>query len=192
MTTGLRALLAAAILWILPTADAAAGWDLDALGRVLGQGTEGRVAFREERTLSYLDAPLRSSGFLVRHGARLEKHVTEPTTETFIIDGTEATIRTAGGEDVTFALLDHPLLWGTATALRAALAGETSALQRTFDVSLEGEAEGWLLRLFPQSDALRDELREIAISGRGGQVTSIHMIGAYGDSSLMTLEHPTP
>lgn len=192
MTTGLRTLFAALVLLAASAGGALAAWDLDALGHALAQAPGGRIPFHEERHISYLKEPLRLSGFLVRDETRLEKHVTVPAPEAFVIDGFHATIRTASGEETTFSLGDHPLLLGLATGLRAALAGETDALQRDFDVALDGTEADWLLRLFPRSETLRRDLREIGISGHGARVSTIQVLGMSGDSSIMTLEHPTP
>jgi len=192
MITGLKTALVV-VMCLIPLA-AQAAWDLDSLGAALAGAAKhrARVEFHEERHLSYLSAPLESSGYLVRDGDRLEKHVTTPRPARSVIDGNRAEIETADGERHSFMLSDVPLLQGLATALRAALAGDLDRLRRTFDASLEGGRDDWRLRLFPRDQTLRDALRELTLAGSGGTVHRIRLEEAGGDSSVMVLEHPSP
>ncbi|MEX0693200.1 MAG: LolA-related protein [Rhodospirillales bacterium] len=186
MTSGLKAFLISLLL-LVTAVPARTDWDLQSLSRALAGQTDARVDFREERRVAYLTENLLLSGYVVRKGDRLEKHVLEPITESFVIDGDQVEVETAQGEYYRLDLDDHPMLKGLALALRAGLSGDFTNLDDTFDMHQTGDAAHWTLHLVPHKDQLRAELREVTLSGIGGNIDRIRIEGVNGDTSEMKM-----
>ena len=69
----------------------------------------------------------------------------------------------------------------------AVLQGDSSGLQRDFELSLSGDAQNWKLRLVPRSMLLKQVFNQINIAG-GGLVHSIELLETQGDSTLLRLQ----
>jgi len=195
MTSGLKALCFALLFLgaVFPLrADWPGAWGLAQLGESLAEMTEGKVQFREFRTVSYLDAPIVLSGYVMRQGNRIEKHIISPFQESIVIDGNTVDVDTAEGEHHRFDVNDHGLIKGLATALQATLSGNLLALEKQFDVILSGTPTGWTLHLIPLEADLRQALPGIRLTGVNGLVETIEIEGEHGDISMMTLQHTAP
>lgn len=177
------------LFWLAIGPADAAEWSLESLGAALAETTEGRVSFKERRTVSYLDQPLELEGYVVRQGDRLEKHVTRPAAESIVFEGETVKVETSEGGNHSLDLDDHPLLKGLAFALRASLRGETARLREEFDATLSGNRDDWRLTLSPSEKTVKDVLQEVQLTGSAGQVRTIRIVGENDDSSVMTLEH---
>jgi outer membrane lipoprotein carrier protein LolA len=173
-------------------ADWPGAWGLTQLGEALAEAPEGRVAFTETRTVSYLDAPITLSGYVLRQGDRIEKHIVSPMQESIVIDGTTVQVDTAEGEHHRFDINDHGLIKGLAMALKATLTGDLNGLDNQFDVTLSGAASGWQLHLVPLDDSVRKSLPGLTLAGAEGIVETIEIEGENGDTSIMTLQHSVP
>jgi hypothetical protein len=195
MTSGLR-ILCLLILFssgVAPLhADWPGAWGLAQLGEALAEAPEGRVAFTETRSVSYLDAPVTLSGYVLRQGNRIEKHVVSPIQESIVIDDTTVLVDSAEGEHHRFDINDYGLIKGLAAALRATLIGDLKGLDNQFDVTLSGAASGWKLHLVPLDDSVRKNLPGLTLAGTEGFVETIEIEGENGDLSIMTLQHSAP
>ncbi|MDF1749510.1 MAG: hypothetical protein P1V34_11630 [Alphaproteobacteria bacterium] len=195
MTSGLKALCFALLFLIAASpvrADWPGAWGLAQLGESLAETTEGKVRFREFRTVSYLNAPIELSGYVMRRGNRIEKHILSPFQESIVIDGDTVDVDTAEGEHHRFDVNDHGLIKGLATALQATLSGNLLVLEKQFDVILSGAPTGWTLHLTPLEADLRQVLPGITLTGVNGLVETIEIEGEHGDISMMTLQHTSP
>ena len=195
MTSGLKILCLLILLssGIAPLhADWPGAWGLAQLGEALADAPEGRVAFTETRSVSYLDAPIVLSGYVLRQGNRLEKHIVSPIQESIVIDDTTVQVDTAEGEHHRFDINDHGLIKGLATALRATLIGDLKSLDSQFKVTLSGADSGWTLNLVPLDESVRKSLPGLTLAGAEGFVETIEIEGENGDLSIMTLQHSVP
>jgi len=68
----------------------------------------------------------------------------------------------------------------------AVLQGDSSGLQRDFDLQLKGDASAWQLTLTPRSMLLQQVFKQINIDG-GQLVQRIELLETQGDSTLLTM-----
>jgi hypothetical protein len=72
----------------------------------------------------------------------------------------------------------------------AVLQGDSSGLQRDFELSLGGDAQNWTLTLMPRSMLLKQVFNQINITG-GELVHSIELLETQGDSTLLRMQDST-
>jgi hypothetical protein len=72
----------------------------------------------------------------------------------------------------------------------AVLQGDSSGLQRDFELSLNGDAQNWKLTLTPRSMLLKQVFTQINITG-GELVHSIELLETQGDSTLLRMQDST-
>ena len=72
----------------------------------------------------------------------------------------------------------------------AVLQGDSSGLQRDFELSLNGDARNWALTLVPRSMLLKQVFKQINIAG-GELVQSIELLETQGDSTLLRMQDST-
>ncbi|WP_460158072.1 outer membrane lipoprotein carrier protein LolA [Pseudomonas sp. S2_H10] len=72
----------------------------------------------------------------------------------------------------------------------AVLQGDSSGLQRDFELSLSGDAQNWKLTLVPRSMLLKQVFNQINITG-AGLVQSIELLETQGDSTLLRMQDST-
>ena len=201
MTTGnsfpvryaVMALVIAAAAGRFPAASAQAQakskWDLPQLMQDLRQVKTARGRFVERKYLAILNTPLESSGTLVYIApGRLEKHMLLPRQESLILDGDTLLIENKEtGQRRVVVLQEQPVVWAFVESIRSTLAGDLQTLNRFYEVSLEGDARRWRLRLKPTAPLMREVASEIRLSGSGTWVGVIEILEAGGDRSVMTI-----
>lgn len=183
-----RALVLLGFLALQPALSLAAAWDIDQLMQSLAKTKAGRASFVEKKYMAMLERPLESSGEL-RYTApdRLEKRTLKPRPENMLIEGDTLTLE-RGRQKHTLQLSDYPELVGFIDSIRGTLSGDRKALERTFRLKLEGNAERWTLTLFPTDAKLLTSVHLIEIAGTRDNVRSINIIQTDGDRSLMSIE----
>ncbi|MFJ2366594.1 outer membrane lipoprotein carrier protein LolA [Pseudomonas sp. NPDC087697] len=72
----------------------------------------------------------------------------------------------------------------------AVLQGDSSGLQRDFELSLSGEAQSWKLTLTPRSMLLKQVFNQINIDG-GELVQRIELLETQGDSTVLRMQDTT-
>jgi len=72
----------------------------------------------------------------------------------------------------------------------AVLQGDSSGLQRDFELQLKGEANDWKLTLIPRSLLLKQVFTQINIDG-GDLVQKIELLETQGDSTLLRMQDST-
>lgn len=160
--------------------------------RRLAQAPERRAAFREVKRLAALDEPLHSSGTLLyRRPGYLEKVTLFPHRERLVVDGDRLAITLGDEPPRVVELGGQPALRALIDAVRAPLAGDLAALQRTFEVGTEPAPRGWLLRLTPRDPAAARIVRQVSIHGEDADVASIRIVEASGDEQLLLID-PAP
>jgi hypothetical protein len=85
-------------------------------------------------------------------------------------------------------LQDPPELAAFIDSIRGTLAGDREALERHYQLSLEGATDDWTLQLIPVDEKIQAVVSRIRITGVGNEVRSVETIQADGDSSLMLIE----
>lgn len=178
-----------ALLAPLP-AQAAAAWDLPQLMELLAANGGGRVRFTETRHLAMLDAPLVATGELVYvPPARLERHTETPVRETMVLDGDTVNL-SREGRTHSLKLRDYPEAAALIESIRATLAGDRKALERTYALGLSGNPGQWALDLLPSDPAVAKVVLRIRVTGSRGLVRGVEIQQADGDRSVMRIEPP--
>ncbi|MBF6042398.1 outer membrane lipoprotein carrier protein LolA [Pseudomonas sp. P154a] len=72
----------------------------------------------------------------------------------------------------------------------AVLQGDSSGLQRDFELSLSGDAQNWKLTLIPRSLLLKQVFKQINITG-SELVSTIELLETQGDSTLLRMQDST-
>ena len=72
----------------------------------------------------------------------------------------------------------------------AVLQGDSSGLQRDFELSLSGDAQNWKLTLLPRSMLLKQVFTQINIDG-GALVQTIELLETQGDSTVLRMQDST-
>lgn len=166
----------------------AADWDLDQLMRGLAQTRSGHVSFTEKKTIAILDRPVESSGDLLYAAPdRLEKRTFKPKPETMVVYGDNLLIE-RGKQKNQVQLQEYPELAAFIDSIRGTLAGDRKALERSYQLSLEGASQGWTLQLIPISSKMKQVVSRIRITGVRDEVRSIDVMQTDGDSSRMLIE----
>ncbi len=165
-----------------------AAWDLQQLMDTLAQTKSARATFVEKKHIALLDKPVESSGELLYTAPdRLEKRTLKPKPESMVINGGELLIE-RGRQKHQLQLQAYPELAAFIDSIRGTLAGDRSALERSYRLSLEGSAERWVLQLQPLEPKMLAVIQRIRITGAHNQVRGIDITQADGDSSTMTIE----
>ncbi len=164
-------------------------WDLAQLMQDLRQVKTARGRFVERKYLAILNTPLESSGTLLYIApGRLEKHMLLPRQESLTLDGDTLLIENKEtGQRRRVALQEQPVVWAFVESIRSTLAGDLQTLNRFYEVSLEGDASQWRLRLKPTEPRMREVASEIRVSGNSNWVGVIEILDAVGDRSVMTI-----
>lgn len=185
------------LLWLLlciPVATASgqtpvAPWTLQQLMPALAAVKAVDATFREQKQLAILQQPLVTTGTLqYRAPAYVRKQTLQPHQETYEIDGDWLTIETPTEGRRQLYLPGYPLPRAFAEAIRATLAGDLAALERYYQVQLQGQASAWTLRLQPAGQEMAEHVSAILIRGQDERVLSVETLETGGDRSLMTVE----
>jgi hypothetical protein len=187
MTIGRSALLAAVVAAAIAPASAQDTPALVDLMRQLSQVKSARGKYVEHKHLAMLETPLESSGTLLYVApGKLEKHMLSPRRESLILDG-DRLVLDSKGQRRTFALQEYPVAWAFAESIRSTLSGDLPTLQRFYEVSLEGHAGAWRLRLRPKESRMRQAASEISLGGSGTWINLIEIVELGGDRSVMVI-----
>jgi len=172
----------------LPSLSHAADWGIDQLMHALAQTRAGHARFVETKSIAMLDQPVESSGELFYTAPdTLEKRTVKPKPETMRVEGDKLVIE-RGRQKYRLQLQDYPELAAFIDSIRGTLAGDRKALERTYQLSLEGSASAWTLQLVPLNAKMKQVVARIRISGVRDEVRSIDVSQTDGDSSQMRIE----
>lgn len=145
----------------------------------------------ERRYLHALRAPIETRGSLRFDAPGYLEKATDPTAngpaDRLTIKGNQLTIDRGTAAPMVLTLTEHPEIGVLVDSIRATLAGDGSALQRTFDVTPSGTLAEWQLILQPRDDRQRALLRWMRIGGHGERITSIDTQDGEGDRSEMSI-----
>jgi hypothetical protein len=178
---------------LIALAGRAAADDLDELMHSLSQRSHAQTSFVELKYLSLLKKPVESKGHLVYDAPdRLQKRTTEPRAEDLVLNGTELTI-VRGGRRHVLDLKSYPQVLPFVEGIRATLAGDRSALERTFKMQFSGALAHWTLVLVPLDAAVARAVAQVQIEGEREDLLQVEVRQPDGDRSVMRLERtPAP
>lgn len=180
-----RALMLCGLL-LAPLAHA---FDLPQLAAQLGKPAVVRGEFVQEKHLRSLPQPLVSRGHFVlakQHG--LLWLLQTPLRQDYRIDERGIARRDANGWQ------QLPQRSASAQQNRlflAVLEGDSSGLQRDFDLALSGAADDWTLTLTPRAVLLKQIFDSIEIAG-GELVQRIELHEAQGDRTVLRMTRSQP
>jgi len=164
---------------------------LDGLMKSMAARPEGHAVFTESQFLALLKTRLDSSGELnFRAPDHLEKLTRKPFAESLVIDSGTLTV-TRGSQHHAVALASYPQLAAFIDCIRATLAGDRAALERTFTLQFAADGTRWSLSLTPRDAKLASLVRQIRIEGAGDAIGTVETLRADGDRSVMTIT-PVP
>lgn len=177
-----------ATLAVLTVSPLSAAFDLDALQRQLSAPAVVKGPFIQEKHLRALPQPLLSEGEFVLardHGLLWMLHT--PLRQDYRIDAHGIARRDLSGWQVlpsrSAGAQQNQLFF-------AVLQGDSTGLQRDFELALSGDATQWQLRLTPRSLLLKQIFSRIDISG-GRFVQRIELSETQGDSTVLRLPEST-
>lgn len=183
------ALCCAVSLTLLTLPAQAAEWSIDQLMQLLAQTRSGHASFVETKSIAMLDKPVESSGELFYKAPDyLEKRTLKPKAESMILNGSTLILE-RGSKKRTVQLQAYPEIAAFIDSIRGTLAGDRKALERTYNLALEGNAQSWKLLLTPLDNKMKKVVERINISGVNNEARAIAIIQADGDSSLMVIEN---
>jgi hypothetical protein len=181
------------VAYALPASAAAppapsAEWTVAELMKGLAARGPESVRFVEKKTLAILDQPVVSSGEL-RYipPDRLEKRTLAPKPELLVLSGGTLTLE-RDKRKLTLQLRDYPQIAAVVDSLRGMLAGDRTALEKTYRLEAHGTRERWTLVMLPSDTKLAELVLRIDVTGSRDQVRSIEIRQADGDRSVMTIE----
>lgn len=174
--------------------EGAQDWNVERLIEDLGKSRPAEVRFEETAFSTLLTEPLKTQGILrFIPPATLEKHVTVPHDERYLIDGDKVVFESKRkGINRSLSLQDSPALRGFVEAFRSTLTNDVVTLKRFYRVTLQGEPRRWVLILRPLETAVQELVASIRFSGDEGQLRSIEILTPDGDRSVMVLTTGAP
>jgi hypothetical protein len=170
-------------------AASAADFDLGRLMDLLKNQKGGKATFQETKHIAMLDRPVETTGeLLFTPPDRLEKRSTGLNAERMVVERETVSLE-RGGRKQVLTLRDNPQVAVFVESIRGTLAGDRAALEKTYRLVLEGDAQNWRLVLTPRDPQLTRVVARIAITGAQAQVRRVEIEQADGDRSVM---HVTP
>lgn len=186
LSHALRRALSGALLICLSATAHAADWTTDTLMQLLAQSKSGRASFVEKKYIGIIDTPVESSGELFFTAPdKLEKRTLKPKAESLALEGSRLIIERPGKARLNLNLQDYPEAAAFVESIRGTLAGDKTALEKVYRLSLNGSADKWLLTLQPLEARMSELITRINIRGVRSEINQIDFDMADGDRSEM-------
>ena len=181
--SGYRGAVLLVLLGVTPFAHA---FDLQQLSEQLAKPQVIHGDFIQEKHLRALPRPLTSTGtFVLAKDHGLLWQLKTPLQQDYRITA----LGIARRNGTSWQMLPGKSAGAEQNRLfLAVLQGDSSGLQRDFDLQLQGEPEHWKLTLTPRSLLLKQVFKQINIDG-GELVQRIELQETQGDSTLLKLQN---
>ncbi|MHC5131280.1 outer membrane lipoprotein carrier protein LolA [Pseudomonas glycinis] len=175
-------------LTLLAVSSWANAFDLQQLSEQLAKPDVIHGQFIQEKHLRALPQPLISKGsFVLAKNHGLLWLLKTPLQQDYRITANGIARRDTNG----WQLLPNKSAGAEQNRLfLAVLQGDSSGLQRDFELALSGTAQQWQLTLTPRSMLLKQVFQQINIDG-GALVQSIELLETQGDSTLLRMQDST-
>ncbi|MGE1175319.1 outer membrane lipoprotein carrier protein LolA [Pseudomonas sp. BW7P1] len=185
MNALVKSLGALALLMLSSLANA---FDLQQLSDQLAKPDVIHGQFIQEKHLRALPRPLISQGsFVLAKNHGLLWLLKTPLQQDYRIDARGIARRDVNG----WQLLPGKSAGAEQNRLfLAVLQGDSSGLQRDFELALSGDAQQWHLTLTPRSVLLKQVFNQINITG-GTLVNTIELLETQGDSTVLRMQGST-
>ncbi len=143
-----------------------------------------RAAFREEKQLALLAAPLVSEGMLYFvPPARMARITSSPGASTLVIDGGRLSYTDeTGASDVNLA--SNRVARTLVENFVVLFAGDLAALRERYDVVFEPGGARWRMQLTPKAAPLSKFIASIELRGAGPALEQISVSDADGDRTV--------
>jgi hypothetical protein len=146
-----------------------------------------RATFVERKTLAVLKRPVESSGELIYVAPdHLEKLTLLPKPETLQLDKGMLSVQ-RGKRRYNLAMRDYPDVAAFVDTIRATLAGDLPALERSFTLEFRKASGNWVLVLQPREPRLARLITRIRITGKEAGLNEVTIESADGDRSVMII-----
>nr|WP_314525694.1 outer membrane lipoprotein carrier protein LolA [uncultured Pseudomonas sp.] len=180
--------IVASLFLLLGGASLAQAFDLQQLSDQLAKPEVIHGSFIQEKHLRALPQPLTSKGsFVLAKNHGLLWLLKTPLQQDYRITAKGIARRDANG----WQMLPGKSAGAEQNRLfLAVLQGDSSGLQRDFELSLSGDAQDWKLTLIPRSLLLKQVFNQINITG-AELVHSIELLETQGDSTLLRMQDST-
>jgi len=176
------------LLAVFLSAPALAAWDVAALMAALSSHPAGKARFTETKTLAVLDAPVVSAGELIYAPPdHLEKNTLTPKPESLVVDRDMLTLE-RDGRRRELRLQQYPEVLAFVEAVRGTLIGNRALLEQSYALALSGSQQDWRLLLTPLDPRMQRWVKQIAVTGKDGEILGIETEQADGDRSAMRIE----
>lgn len=175
-------------LTLLAVSSWANAFDLQQLSEQLAKPDVIHGQFIQEKHLRALPQPLISKGsFVLAQNHGLLWLLKTPLQQDYRITANGIARRDSNG----WQLLPNKSAGAEQNRLfLAVLQGDSSGLQRDFELALSGTAQQWQLTLTPRSVLLKQVFKQINIDG-GALVQTIELLETQGDSTLLRMQDST-
>jgi hypothetical protein len=173
------------LLCLLGISSLANAFDLQQLSAQLARPDVIHGQFIQEKHLRALPQPLISKGnFVLAKNYGLLWLLKTPLQQDYRISAKGIARRDANG----WQLLPNKSAGAEQNRLfLAVLQGDSSGLQRDFELTLSGDAQQWKLTLTPRSLLLKQVFNQINIDG-GALVQNIELLETQGDSTVLRMK----
>jgi outer membrane lipoprotein-sorting protein len=159
------------------------------LMRELARVESSRATFVETRRSALLKEPLVLRGTLAyRRPSSIEKHVTDPYDERIAIEGDVLTLENRRGRKLKTSVSGAPAVGALVEGIRATRAGDLAALERHFEVSVQGRRERWSMVLRPSAEEVARFVSTVTVSGAASRILRVEVEEAGGDRSVMEIQ----
>ncbi len=174
-----------ALILLFSVSGMAHAFDLQQLSDQLAKPSVIHGNFTQEKHLRALPQPLVSKGtFVLAKDHGLLWLLKTPLQQDYRISAQGIARRDASG----WQLLPNKSAGAEQNRLfLAVLQGDSSGLQRDFELQLQGEAKQWKLTLIPRSLLLKQVFTQINIDG-GELVQTIELLETQGDSTVLRMQ----
>jgi outer membrane lipoprotein-sorting protein len=175
-----------------PTANAADTALVSQIAAHLAQAKGVRSQFTQTQTLAAMKQPLVSNGTLLFFRERgVIWQIDTPYKATYVITDAGVVQVDAGGHRVsTHGAQGTRGVAQVSKMMRAMLGGDLSALYSQFDVSAEGSAAQWRMRLTPNQPQLAQSIKGLDMSG-GDYLQTLRITLANGDVTKLEFANST-
>ncbi|MBC8998333.1 outer membrane lipoprotein carrier protein LolA [Pseudomonas sp. N40(2020)] len=175
-------------LALLAVSTLANAFDLQQLSQQLARPDVIHGQFIQEKHLRALPQPLISKGsFVLAKNHGLLWLLKTPLQQDYRISAKGIARRDGNG----WQLLPNKSAGAEQNRLfLAVLQGDSSGLQRDFELALSGDAQKWKLTLTPRSMLLKQVFNQINIDG-GELVQTIELLETQGDSTVLRMQDST-
>ncbi len=176
------------VLALLTMSALANAFDLQQLSAQLAKPDVIHGQFIQEKHLRALPQPLISKGsFVLAKNHGLLWLLKTPLKQDYRITAKGISRR----DDNGWQLLPNKSAGAEQNRLfLAVLQGDSSGLQRDFELALSGDAQQWKLTLTPRSLLLKQVFNQINIDG-GALVQTIELLETQGDSTVLRMQDST-